>query len=300
MLSRTGGHKLLAGGVRSLLPLVAVGCATIMICSGCGKVSSSPIESVDVDRIFINVKIELAASSVAPGGELKIVILATEKGGGPAKDGTLITLTSDALGEVIPTLAPTLNGQVNATFKAGTLEGPSTIKASSTSGASHSVTVQIAPAPPTGGDSGLDQIPSSSITWAEANISDWKTTATITSLSVDTSKGRVYLTTTPKDWPQLAHPSGPGGMGNWWMIAKVNDVWHAATFEWLGVGRTQAVFPEQFNPNVPNPKRLRGGLSHWVPKEGETVGFCQSTFARDHVRTTNERTDIKTVVWPKW
>lgn len=151
MITARKSAKPFGGGHCSIAFCAAFLLAGTALSAGCVKVDSSPVDMAVVDVTVTSLVIQPAAQSVAPGGELALSVLATEKGGAPARDGSTITLKSDSLGTITPDVVSTINGRAGATFKAGSNVGVSTVSAFSAGGASHSLTVQIqhgAQAPP--------------------------------------------------------------------------------------------------------------------------------------------------------
>jgi hypothetical protein len=128
-------------------------------------------------------------------------------------------------------------------------------------------------------------------TFLHADVSGWAVTSTVTRAFVDAKKGLVCEHTKAGKWPPLGE-----GEGNAWIVAQVDGRWYAATYEWLHPGQT-AKLGGKIQDVGPNTKKEP--LRSWHPKPGEKVGLFMSTFARDARRTTNERSNIAWVTWPK-
>jgi len=300
MRQRFIGH--FAGGVAGIRVLAAAGIVGMFAVAGCGKVTSSPIAPAAVDTGVASVRIAPASSSVAPGGELAIVVEATDKNGGPAKDGTLVTLTNDALGAVLPSTAQTLDGQARATFRAGTTKGTSTIRAQA-GGAVDSVSIKIAadakpPAPPTAPPPANteDEIPISSVTWHHASPENFKVTAQLSNIHINGLT--ITWSFSQPGWKEEDGNAG-GVVGNMWVFAKIDGRWHAATWEWLR-RTTSRSHLEAVGSQAPFVQAEDGTLSNWRPQPGEQIGFMASTLCRAGIppRSVRQRSPIRLTTWP--
>lgn len=293
------GH--LAGGVASIRVLAAAGIVGVLAVAGCGKVTSSPIAPASVETGVVSLSIEPAAPSVAPGGEVAIVVQVNGKNGGPAKDGTLVTLTNDALGAIIPSSAPTLNGEARATFRAGTTQGTSTIQAQA-GGAVHSVAIKIAagspppePPPPPSGTT-EDEIPIDEVIWHHASPSNFRVTAQLSNIHINGLT--ISWTWSQPGWKEEDGNSG-GVVGNMWVFAKIKGQWHAATFEWLR-RTTSRSHLEAVGSQPPFVQAEDGTISNWRPAHGEQIGFMASTMCRGGIppRSVRQRSPIRLTTWP--
>jgi hypothetical protein len=267
--------------------------AGIAMLSGCVK--------VDDESTTASLALQPAATSVAPGGSLVIEALATNKDGAPVKDNTQVSFKVDTLGAISPAVARTNAGKAMATFTAGAAEGIATITVKS-GDASDAASVQIvkgtpAPAPTPGGGAGIDQLDPNLVSWDEpaGNVGAWKITSKIVSASM--THERYSIVRDPmNNWPAYQEEGwSKPSIGNWWVIGKCSDGrWHAATVDWLGVGKTSMEAP-YFNGN----DDIHGLLATWRPRSGEVAYAMQSTHARSGVLHNNrQRTNIYKIIMP--
>jgi hypothetical protein len=303
MLSQRFTHQV-PGPVAGLRLLAAAGIAAWLVAVGCGKVTSSPVAPAVVDTGVASLSIEPAGSSVAPGGELAIIVQATGTNGGPAKDGTVVTLTNDALGAIIPATIPTLDGNARATFRAGTTKGTSTIRAQA-GNATDTVSIKIAadapppappapPAPPP--EVADDDIPIADVIWHHASPSNFKVTAQLSNVHINGLT--ISWTWSQPGWKAEDGNSG-GVVGNMWVFAKIKGQWHAATFEWLR-RTTSRSHLEAVGSQPPFVQAEDGTLSNWRPTHGEQIGFMASTMCRSGIppRSVRQRSPIRLTTWP--
>jgi len=142
-----------------------------------------------------------------------------------------------------------------------------------------------------------DEIDPNEIEYLDANIGGWKQSSEITGIELPKEDERdicIYHTMAGK-WPTIPADDGTGPIeGNPWAFAFINNKWYGATWEWLrraqqckAVSRIDIGFLTKSSP-----------MANWIPQHGETVGFAMATLSRDNRRTSNERTNIKLVVWP--
>ena len=298
MVAHAGFRRRLSCGVAMAWLMAAAGVAGTVLSSGCGEITTTPLESGMTGQGEVALKIEPAALSVTPGKSIEIAFTATNKNGSLVKDGTIISLESDGLGTIAPTSASTTNGTAHATFHAGTATGSSTIKAS-TGGATYTVSVKIdsnaGTTPPTA--KANDAIDPASITWLHVSPAAYRVTATLSNV-------QVYLPQTIS-W-QWTHPYWPGTnttpsvLGTMWVIGKVDGRWYGAGWEWLTTDLSQAT-TEAYPGQPPFIQTKASPLNGWYPQPGEEVGFLVSTITPSWdgvANSPNERSPIVVVRWP--
>lgn len=146
----------------------------------------------------------------------------------------------------------------------------------------------VTPLPVTG-----DQIDPRTIVWDDLNVTDWATNVTMFDAAI--SGDMFSWKQTGATWTPVQKPGWTKeAIGNIWIVAKVNGVWRAATWDWIGPGVRQKQMPVWGDIND-----IHGSLEGWVPVKGEEVGFLLTTFARAYHDPTNEqRTQIIKMVWP--
>lgn len=146
------------------------------------------------------------------------------------------------------------------------------------------------------GGGGNDDINANSLRWLHADASGWEVSSTVTSVSVSSAQICINHTKAGR-WPVR-----DGLEGNPWIVAQVDGIWYAATYEWLRPGQVcKSLGVPNDHPNTASalgPHIKVSPLDSWVPKSGETVYFFVSTFARAGVRSSDERSNIVKVIWP--
>jgi hypothetical protein len=149
--------------------------------------------------------------------------------------------------------------------------------------------------------SSKDAIKASDVTWAYQDVSGWKVTANLTSVTVTDGFpapticfARDYPSTWPKD------PNAGITDGEMWVIAQIGGKWYGSVWEGVLVGGSQCSTTEAQPGQAPFVQAGSTPVDTWVPKSGEKVGFMISTIARGAAPspTPNERTQIKLVTWP--
>jgi len=149
-----------------------------------------------------------------------------------------------------------------------------------------------------GGSSGTasDELDLSKVVWLHTNVSGWRQTSTITSVTLGappicidhTKRGR---------WP-AGNFSGSGAIvdSNLWVFANIGGTWYAATWEWLRAGTTCKNFgASDFRTHVNG----ASPLSSWTPRSGERIGLMVSTPARlGPAGPVHERTNVVLRTWP--
>jgi len=300
------GH--LSGGAAGIRLLAVVGIAAAFLAAGCGKVTSTPIAPASIDTGVVTLTIQPAASSVSPGGELPVVVQAVDRDGGPAKDGTVVNLTNDALGAVIPSSAPTLDGRASVTFRAGTTEGTSTLTAEA-GGTVQTAKIKIAAdapppttTPPPGNDS--EPINLSAVTWVNgADISEYPRTATLGPVTIRAphnvcSESIKY----PSNWPPMDNKPGLAN-ANHIVLAKINGKWYGGCWEALFPNTAQCRPMETMRDGTTNLGPFgqveQDPFWQWRPVKGEQIGFMVTTWVRGGApRGITGRSNVVMTTWP--
>jgi hypothetical protein len=147
-----------------------------------------------------------------------------------------------------------------------------------------------------------DQIDPSLITWlspATTNISDWRVTSEVHSVSVN--GGLVCIDHSKAgQWPLVSIDSNPPNIeGNILIVVNIDGRWYGGGFDWMGGGRT-CKFEE---PTLYGRDQIRVPPldASWPgPRSGDVVGLLISTPSSNRipVRSVNERTPIVLYTWP--
>jgi len=129
------------------------------------------------------------------------------------------------------------------------------------------------------------------VTWLHTNVSGWKQTGTLHSVSV---RGSLIHLDYDKAgvWPDS---NNMGVMANPWIFIRKEDGsgWYAATWEWMRPGQTAK------NRSAVNGDHIKQNpLKNWSPKSGHWYGFMVSGLARDGNRNALERTNVLMLRWP--
>ena len=131
------------------------------------------------------------------------------------------------------------------------------------------------------------------IIFLHADVRNWKATAKLERVEIDSrtinmpyDKARV--------WPvgRYDAANGPDVVGNPWVIAKIDNQWYAATWEWLRPGQTSKAKAALEPGHI-----KRREFDNWMPKQGEKLGFFISGMARSAHRNVEERSNV---VWVEW
>lgn len=132
-----------------------------------------------------------------------------------------------------------------------------------------------------------DPIDLSKVEWLHTDVSKWKQTATLRSVS--TGGGKIRL-----DYNK-AHtwPVGKEDLNaNPWIFVKQDGKWLAATWEWMRKGQTSKSISAVAGDHI-----KKSELANFKPKTGETYGFMVSGLARDHHTNVQERTNVVMYKW---
>lgn len=142
------------------------------------------------------------------------------------------------------------------------------------------------PTPPSGG--GVDELDLSTVTFLHTNVSKWRITSRVTSVTIKDPPICIAHTMSGR-WPVV-----DGGEGNPWVIANIGGRWYAATYEWLRPGQTC----KEIDRDTIGPHTKARPLDTWRPRSGEIVGFMVSALARTGQQSVAERSNVVLVRWP--
>ncbi len=131
------------------------------------------------------------------------------------------------------------------------------------------------------------------------DVSNWPQTSTITDAFEDGNQLCIYHTMLGK-WPTTAFLGDASVQveGNQWIFAKINGQWYAGANDWYRPGQAckspvtaQSIAVDGFQTEP---------LHSWIPHSGEVWAVMDTTPARNYpgVKTIDERTDVKMLVWP--
>jgi len=148
-----------------------------------------------------------------------------------------------------------------------------------------------------------DDFDEDSIIWLHTDVSDWDVTSTVTGAHINYTELCVYHTMAG-EWPEVLgiFPEDPDAPmeGNIWIIARVDGLWYAATFDYLRPGGECKY--EDYSPAGEGPGPSTFGavpLSTWAPRTGEPVYMFVSTVARhEPLGPLHERSDYVQLIWP--
>ncbi len=131
------------------------------------------------------------------------------------------------------------------------------------------------------------------VTWLHNDISGWKQTTTIESVSFPGNlvsfpfdKARVWPTRTDMG-------TSTPVIGNVWVVFDYQGKRYAATWEWLRPGQTAKVASTLDGHHIgraPIP-------SSWRPAPGERIWIMVSSHARHKIGSVRERSGLAEVVW---
>jgi hypothetical protein len=131
------------------------------------------------------------------------------------------------------------------------------------------------------------------------DVSDWKITSQVTDVSIDPRTICVYHTKAGQ-WP-TADIFGVGIPieGNMVFVGNIGGQWYAASIDWLKPGVVcKGMTAEEIGVDQ---VRVPPMDASWPgPQKGDKVGLLMTTPSsnRIYMRTINERTNIKLVIWP--
>lgn len=128
----------------------------------------------------------------------------------------------------------------------------------------------------------------SDVTWLHTNVSNWRITSRITSISIGDPPICINHTKSGR-WPVR-----DGVEGNPWVFANLNGRWYAGTYEWLRPGQVcKQITASNIGPHV-----KQEPLTGWRPRSGDQIGLMVSALARFGQQSVAERSNIVMVRWP--
>jgi hypothetical protein len=157
--------------------------------------------------------------------------------------------------------------------------------------------------PPPGPWDEYDDFEENDITWLHTDVSGWDVTSSVTAAHINYDELCIFHTMAGL-WPEVLgifseDPDAPME-GNLWIIARVDGVWYAATFDYLRPGGECKY--DGYGPDDEGPGPATFGavpLSTWVPQTGEPVWMFVSTVARHKpLGPLSERSDYVQLLWP--
>ena len=129
------------------------------------------------------------------------------------------------------------------------------------------------------------------LVWLHPDVSGWAVTANLSEVRLDSrfihmpyDKARVWP---PHDFGDMTLNANP------WIIAQVDGVWYAATWEWLRDGQTTKAKSSVAGDHI----KRREIPNDWRPQAGEKVGIMISGLVRGGERNVSERSNV---VWINW
>jgi hypothetical protein len=149
----------------------------------------------------------------------------------------------------------------------------------------------------------FDDFDENNIVWLHTDVSGWDVTSTVTNAHVNYTELCVFHTMAGQ-WPEVLgiFPEDPYAPmeGNIWIIARIEGLWYAATFDYLRPG-DQCKY-DGYSQTDESPGLSTFGavpLSTWSPRPGEPVYLLMSTVARhEPLGPANERSEFVQVIWP--
>jgi len=153
------------------------------------------------------------------------------------------------------------------------------------------------PAPTDTGDSGASRalkndVDPATITFVQGpDIGKWPITH---DLAASLSGNNVLLKqSATSTWPAKLYQDKPL-VGNSWVVANISGKWYGASFEWLAKG---AQSRGKYTVAGDHIKYPRAFPADWRPKVGETIYVCVASLSRGGMRSVDERTPFKKIVW---
>ncbi len=140
-----------------------------------------------------------------------------------------------------------------------------------------------------------------SVEWLHTNVQSWPVTATLSSVSIDSSQ--ICLNhDKASSWSVVTIGDDVDVNANPWVFVWRPDLegddgrWYGATWEWMRPGTTCknsfSVAGDHIKQSPFHP------TSGWAPSSGETLHFMVSGLARSVERNEEERSNTFEVVWP--
>lgn len=137
------------------------------------------------------------------------------------------------------------------------------------------------------------------ITWLDAEIASWPATATINVHEV-TPTGICYEFTSKQVWPEIDPFDAWNTIGNYWVVAYINDHWYATTYQWILPGhRCEQDTANSISEWTRHVEFYKPEVWKWIPQKGELVGFIVSSVRRFQISNgIEERTPVQWLRWP--
>ena len=141
----------------------------------------------------------------------------------------------------------------------------------------------------------------SDVYWLHTDVSSWPETATLSSVSVDSSQICLDFDKT-SEWTAVNIAEGVDVNANPWVFIWRPDLegeggqWYGATWEWMRPSTTcKGSYAVAGDHIKQSPFHSTSG---WAPSAGETLYFMVSGLARSVERNNEERSNLVEVVWP--
>ena len=146
--------------------------------------------------------------------------------------------------------------------------------------------------PPAASQAFTDDINPATITFVQGpDIGRWPVTHDLTA---SLSGNNVLLKQSATSaWPTKPYQDKPL-VGNSWVVANIGGKWYGASFEWLGKGTQSRGKYTVAGDHIKYPKVFP---ADWRPAPGETIYVCVASLSRGGMRSVDERTPLKKIVW---
>lgn len=128
------------------------------------------------------------------------------------------------------------------------------------------------------------------VTWLNGcDISKWAVTST---LNVSLCHNKIILDYGAKgSYPPIKYGSGLVS-ANAWVFVHYQGRWYGSTFEWMRPNQTVKLKKAVAGSHI----KMKP-LKNWKPQVNDELFFCVSGLARGGKRNTEQRTDVKRLVW---
>lgn len=136
-----------------------------------------------------------------------------------------------------------------------------------------------------------DPIDLSKVKWLHTNVSSWPITADLAYVKIGTTTIELKYDKACV-WPGV-NIDGIDLNANPWIFVSLDDIWYAATWEWMKVCQTVKNLYAVNGDHIKVPP-----LDTWSPISGETYYFMVSGLARQNQRNVKERSNMVKVIWP--
>jgi len=131
------------------------------------------------------------------------------------------------------------------------------------------------------------------VVWIGPDISEWPETSELTAsvagsvINLDHEKKNIWPISSRFSASERVNASA-------WGFVKLNDVWHAGTWEYLRAGQTR-----KSTPTYGGRGHFRPPIGTFRPRNGEIYGFMVAGVSRDTLSGNNVRERTNVVLW-KW